>query len=363
MPRYREPYTLYRRKGKHGSVWYYRCYSPTGERSCGKSTGQTSKALAMHYCQELIASGQLWTGKVITFRQYAEHFFDDDSQWVLEKTYNGTKLYSQRTIISYRHVLADYLLPFFGKYKITDIRTSVIKKFRITLSEQKLKNVSINNYVGILSVILKTALADNIINFDPTVSLAALPEVDSVNVEAFTREQIINMFSKKWRVEECRVFCLTGALTGMRISEILAIRKENLFENYIDLRDQVQKGELVPLKTKIARYVPIPKELYVLLNSFITDNFCFTHDNNFYRTHLYKNCGVDNMSEKGLRFHSLRHFANTDMLAHNISENKVKAVLGHSSGKGSMTDRYSNWKPELMPEVYQWQEELISQLM
>lgn len=364
MARYKEPFTLYKRRSKKNVVvWYYRCYSPDGERTCGRSTGQTSKTLARHFCQDLIAAGVLWTGKAITFRQFAEHFFDDNSQWMLEKNISGTCMFSVNTISSYRRILKNYLLPYFGKYKIIDIKPSLIKKFRIDMSGDGLKNRTINNYVSVLGSILKVAVADGLISIDPMTSISALPEMDSKKVDAFTRDEIISMFNKEWKKTECKIFALTGALTGMRICEILSIRKENLFENYIDLKDQVINHKLQPLKTKVSRYVPIPNQLYPLLKSLIKEDFCFTHIDDYYRLHFINDCGVSDMSEKGLRFHSLRHFVNTDMLVHNIPENKVRAVLGHSEGKGTMTDRYTNWRPEMFPEVYQWQTELMKSIL
>lgn len=362
MPRYKEPFTLYKRKGKKASIWYYRCYSPTGERSCGRSTGKTSKTLARQYCQELIAAGKLWTGEAVTFRQYAEHFFDDNSQWVLERTMNGKQTFADRSLILNRQTVDVHLLPYFGKYKFSDIKPSVVKKYRIYESEKGLKNKSINNIIGVFSIIVRSAMADCVINFDPLLSVGYLPTDDSEEVNAFTREQIISMFSKKWNDDEVRLFSLIGALTGMRISEILAIRKDNLFEKYIDVTDQRIKYELKPLKTKEARFVPIPEGLYKLLKERVSDGFAFEHNDNYYRKYLYKNCGVKNYKEENLKFHSLRHFANTDMLAHNIPETKVRGVLGHSEGKGTMTDRYTNWRPEMFPEVYEWQEELIEEI-
>lgn len=362
MPRYKEPYTLYKRKNKKGTVWYYRCYSPSGERSCGRSTGKTSKALAMQYCQELIASGKLWTGEAVTFRQYAEHFFDDNSQWVQERTLNGKQTFADRSLVLNKQTLDVHLLPYFGKYKFSDIKPSVVKRYRIYESEKGLKNKSINNIIGIFSIIVRSAMADCVINFDPLLSVGYLPTDDSEEINAFTREQIISMFSHEWDDDEVRLFSLVGAVTGMRISEILAIRSETLFENYIDVYDQRLKYELKPLKTKEARFVPIPEELYKLLKERVSDGFAFEHNDNYYRKYFYKNCGVKNHQEENLKFHSLRHFVNTDMLAHNITETKVRAVLGHSEGKGTMTERYTNWKPELLPEVYQWQNNLLKEI-
>jgi integrase len=64
---------------------------------------------------------------------------------------------------------------------------------------------------------------------------------------------------------------VTAVLTGMRISEIYAIRKENLHPDYIDVIDQVYKRVLSPPRTKVSRKVPIPKCLFTALSARIDE--------------------------------------------------------------------------------------------
>jgi hypothetical protein len=44
--------------------------------------------------------------------------------------------------------------------------------------------------------------------------------------------------------------------------------------------------------------------------------------------------------ERNLCYHSWRHFYNTYLFPENVSAKKVNAVIGHSSGAGSMADNY-----------------------
>ena len=64
-----------------------------------------------------------------------------------------------------------------------------------------------------------------------------------------------------------------------------------------------------------------------------------------------------------MTFHSLRHFFNTYLLSENISHVKVAGILGHSSGIGSMTSLYTNWKPEHFQDVLEVQEKLLKILL
>lgn len=53
----------------------------------------------------------------------------------------------------------------------------------------------------------------------------------------------------KWVNQSQRLFNFVAALTGLRLSEINALHKDNIKPNYIDLRDQYLRGALRPLKT------------------------------------------------------------------------------------------------------------------
>ncbi len=65
---------------------------------------------------------------------------------------------------------------------------------------------------------------------------------------------------------------------------------------------------------------------------------------------------------EGLSFHSYRHFFNTYLLSENVPPHKVRTVMGHSEGRGTTTETYTVWRPEMFPEVYEAQEKLMNYL-
>ena len=76
MARYRKEYSLYSHHTKNGkSIWYYRTYDGNGNRTSGRSTGETSKTKAANYCNRLIKEGRLLPTKEITFAKYAENWW------------------------------------------------------------------------------------------------------------------------------------------------------------------------------------------------------------------------------------------------------------------------------------------------
>lgn len=363
--RYREPFTIFPRKLKSGkTVYYYRTYSPDGERTVAHSTGQTSKTKARLFCMELLEKGELCNGTGKTFASFATHFYDDGSEWMIDKIQsNGNKnCLSENSLKLYRHFLKKLLLPYFGKIKLQDLRTEHIKNYRTKLSELGYSNNTINSSINCMKVIVKSAMSHRLLNFDPFVSIK--PMYTSVRQrEAFTYKELLEIFTN-WKTDvDVKLFSVIAALTGMRLGELVAIRKETLHDNYIDVRDQMTlSGKLSSVKTKEARNVRICKEMYKML-SVAADktDFPFSRKSVDYRQIFYRHCllSKEERMEKKLTFHSLRHFFNTYLLANGISEIKVKSLMGHSSGKKSMTERYTNFRPEDFDDVAEIQSRLF----
>jgi integrase len=364
-------YFLYRRKLKSGIIWYYKTYRPDGTLTCGRSTGCRTKSSARAYCDDLLQKGLLDNGSTLLFGTYAGKWFNDGSPWLEDKISEGTKdkpSISASTIISYRQALQNHILPFFAKSKMYDIKPSNIKHFRTELIQAKgLSRKTVNNIVGVMRIITDYALADSVIMFDPFRGIKPL-RIENDTRDAFTYEEAVKIFNSDWQNDKAKIASLVAAITGMRISEIFAINKQSLYENYIDVKQQLYRGTLCPCKTKEKRKVPIPECLYNLLMKEIKKSgkdFCFEELNATavlrQLNRILFSLGMEKAKEeRQLCNHSWRHFFNTYLLANNVTEIKVKAIMGHSSGKGTMTDRYTNWRPDMFPEVYAIQEQLFN---
>jgi integrase len=271
---------------------------------------------------------------------------------------------AEKTLKAYRHYLDDFIIPFFKNVKLTDIKPGHIKKFRDSFIDKGFSNSVINLNCTILKIIISYARADGLITTDPFVSVPMM-YVNARSKGAFTKEQLVKTFSKNWDSKERKIFSMIAAVTGMRISEISAIRKETLFSNYIDIKDQLLDNKISPVKDGEKRKLRICSELYKMISDCIrrNGNFAFTEAQDTYRQTFYDYAEIptyESRQKSKLSFHSLRHFVNTTLLTSGISEIKVKSVLGHSSGKGSMSERYANFRPEDFDDVAIIQRELIS---
>lgn len=371
MGRYREHFTLYSRRRKNGAkVWYYKTYSPDGVRTCGKSTGLESKAKARAYCEELFKKGKLWGGSCRLFGDFAEGFFDDESVWFRDRMACGTTdcpALSQTYIRTIRIHLSAHIMPFFAKYKLEDLRPSTVKLFRAELLNngnaqggRMLAPKTINNILATLRLITDAALADGLMMFDPFRTIRPLKGSESPR-DMFDINELKNLVSA---VKGTLIYTpvLIGICTGMRASEVLAVRSETLQENYIDVIDQIYNGDYVPLKTKEARKVPICAMLRELIKDDLPNITYMQLLKNFNKAIVRAGLDVEKQ-KRGLCFHSFRHTFNTYLLAENVPSHKVAAVIGHSTGAGSMQERYTNWRAEMMPEVYVAQEKLLRAIL
>ena len=114
--RFHQPYTLYGRRLSNGQrVWYYRISDPDGRRTSGRSTGQTSKALAHQVVIRLIQEGRLGQpAKEITVEQYSTNWWSDQCPYVQGRLMRGRTL-TRKYIENQRAYLDNHILPTFGK--------------------------------------------------------------------------------------------------------------------------------------------------------------------------------------------------------------------------------------------------------
>ncbi len=274
------------------------------------------------------------------------------------------------TIHYLRLHLHRYILPFFENYKLCELKPSLTKLFRITLLEEGIAPIgekrkplsakTVNNIVGTFKIITDSFLADDIITTNPLKGIRSLKRKENPR-DAFDVHEIKNIL-KSLKNTPAYVPAIVCATTGMRISEVLAIRGETINKDFLEVKDQFYRGCFQPIKTKEARKIPICKDLHALLEKGL--NFVTYENTSYYFNKGIKEAGLlDEKKKRGLCIHSLRHFFNTYLLSKNVSPLKVKAVMGHSSGLGSMQERYTNWKPEMFPEVYEAQKRLLKLLL
>lgn len=364
----KQPFYLIKRKLNSGkSVYYFYYYDQYGNRTTPKSTGCSKKADAFTYCVNLLKCNNLENNKT-KFKTFARDFFEPGSIWYKDKALsNGV---TQGTIKGYNSYFKYHVYPYFSEMFVDKINPSIIKEFRVFLADEiDLANKTINNIVSVLGIIMGEAVDENVILRNPCESVKKLPK-DSER-KAFTENQVLSIVNSEWTHYTSRLFTITGAITGMRFSEILGLKPDVLHDDYIDIKRQYYDGELTSTKTGENRFVTCPPKLIQLLRNHCQGDFIFTSPEDFTKPysrsvivrHFYGAYPKTLLKQKDddlLTFHAMRHFVNTYLISNHISESKVNFVIGHSSGKGSMMTLYTTWKPEMYKDVLELQEQLLA---
>lgn len=369
----RKPFTLTKRSCGKKIMYYYFAYDETGRRR-KFSTGCTSKAQAYAYVMELYRTGCLIpenSPKVeqikITFGEYSKDWWTRDSDYVKEEALRGRILSDQYLGISASQ-LKLHILPTFKRFLLEDITTTKIESWQRQLVENKgLAPKSVNNIVSTLSVMLEEARRQDLIITNPVKEVRPLAR-NSRQRGVLTYEEAKDLLTNLsyWDNPVAYTASLLAACTGMRLSEIRALRGVDLRQGYIQVKHSADlKGDLKSTKTGDTRDLPIPENLMEALTKlrklagpsgrlFSIAGVPMEHGairNGFYRALARKGIKNKERMERNITFHSWRHFLNSQLLAHGISETKTRRITGHSTS--AMTEHYSHFLVDDFADVLQ----------
>lgn len=366
-----EPYIIFLRTLPSGKkVYYYQFRDESGRRHGAKSCGTDNLNAARRLCKRLYNEGKMAQPRGILFKTFADGFFDEDSDWCKWKELNGGKV-APETLRMYVSLLNHQLLPYFGESHISGITTDDVKKWIAWLNERWSPKTS-NSAQSVLNIILKNAKEKNLIKEIPSESLA-FRKIVKKDRKLLTVEELAEIYrSERWGQDCIRRAFLLCAITGMRIGEVVGLQVEDVESDRLNVRHSLNRTfGLGATKTRVCRYVPIPSSLK--LKQFCGKKWVFEQTGTVkpitsdcvYRK-LIAVCaslGIDTKS-RGITVHSLRNtfisYVRGSVFGSTI-DLKLKAVVGHADS--SMTDWYTYWTPEMFPEIYELQEELLQKII
>ena len=372
-------FTLFSRVVPSGkTVVYYYAYNDEGQRLGPWTTGQDNKTMARNYCNALIRKGVLVPGikGMTTFEAYAADFWDWEKSEYLKDRRKRRKL-TQGYADKNQRVVDFTLVPYYGKMRLEKITGEVIDKWLDYMIAEKYENSTINGYYGTLMTMMKWAAKKKYIVRDPFLDVQRLLD-EQKEKQLITKDEFKEMFVEDWKKvwNNDLLLCTANklaALTGMRVSEVLGLKGENVFDDHIFVCIQYDKkyGDRAT-KGKTKDNLPLTEEMIRDLRKLMKVNgngylFSLTGgDKPVTVRHIYnglrralRNMGIDDeeMKKRGINVHAWRHFCNTEMLKGGIPLKKVQAVTRHKSTK--MTDRYTHFDPLEFTEVTKLQAELL----
>ena len=365
-------------------VYYYQCYDEEGRRQWAKSTGITKKTEAMAYCMNLFRNGLLIPEqKAPTFAEFSDGWWDVETSRYLKWRQLHNPL-SQGSMYVHKMNFENHIKDYFSKYRLDEITPAVIEGWLLHLSEKnesdekkkKLKPKTINLVYVTLQVMMGEAMRTNLIKTNPCKEVKKLKAEEIVR-DILTIEEVRTLFPSDWSVvwDSTVIYKahLLAACTGVRIGELLGLRGEYVFDDYIYITGQYTRFGYIPhTKTKHNRTIPIPALMRQELGELLKVNgngYVFSEDGGetpvadyrirreFDRALVKIGINREEKLKRNLSFHAWRHFLNTLLLNSNVARSKVQKVTGHLTM--GMTEHYTHFDTRKFKEVRDVQAELL----
>ncbi|GHU85509.1 hypothetical protein FACS189473_4570 [Spirochaetia bacterium] len=377
-------YTLFNRTYPNGKkVVFYYAYDEQDNRRGPWTTKCQSITAARNYCNRLIKTDKLIPKRshLLTFGEFAEGFWERGSDYLDNQGSRGD--ITQSYIDNCKTMTIHQILPFFGKTPIEKISKKDINSWLLGFKNREVtvngktekkayKNTYANVVLGTLNTMMAWALEQEIIKVNPCATVKRLRN-DRKKIEIITLEEVQNLFPKNWKPiwdnkEIAFIANKLACLTGMRIGEIMALRGEYVFDDYIHVCGSYGDYGYGPTKTKETRYIPLIPEMIGHLKKLANQNgngYIFSLDGGAKpagRKYVYeeyhralKRIGMDQheIKRRGLSMHSWRHFLNTELQMQGMTVKQVQAVTGHKSEE--MTDNYSHFDARKLSDVMEAQ--------
>ena len=365
-------FTLLLRKYPNGKeVYFYYAYDEEGRRRGAWTTKSTTKTGARNYCHSLIKKGALIPDrkKAMTFREFANGFWESGSEYIQyrEKRTDLTASY----ISSCKSISENQLILAFGDVPLDKITTDSVNKWLLDFGKREViedgkkkviqyKNTYANSALRTLKVMMTEAVRRGLITDNPCLKVECLKN-DQKGIEIITVEEVQRLFPDNYatvwgRKDIAYAANKLASLTGMRAGEILGLKGEFVFDDYILVCGQYSQFGYSPhTKTKHNRYIPLIPEMIAILRKLMERNgqgfvfsanggatpICHTVFTKGFHEALQK-IGITKteIKRRGLTLHSWRHFVNTDLQRQGLTLQQVQGVTGHLTQK--MTERYSH---------------------
>jgi integrase len=288
----------------------------------------------------LYREGTLFPHKrhIPAFGDYAAEWWDWETCEYL-KNQKGRKDITRAYADNCRKMVRNQILPCFGKTRLDRITSEDINRWLLGFKERRVinawgkeeiksyKNTYANTVFGTFWLMLNEAVNRGLIRINPAAAVRKLKN-DRKAIEIITAEEVRLLFPRHWETiwGDDRISYLgnkLAACTGMRASEILGLRGEYIYDEYIYVCAQYDEYGYRPTKTKEKRNIPLAPVILNELRRLATENnnsYVFSLDggetpvtrrlmyNKFHRA--LKDIGMtrEEIKRRGLSMHSWRNF-------------------------------------------------------
>jgi len=264
-----------------------------------------------------------------TFRSYAEEWID---------TYTGrtSKGVSEGTRESYRDALERFAIPYFGTAKLDRIEPPAVKAYIAHLASLGHAPASVRREYAPVRALLATAYDDGLIRSNPAAGVRVVVKDTRPRVPKWlTPEQTKKLLAQIPAEHADLVYLL--AATGLRISEALALRWEDL--TVIDgrphltvTRSKTSAGErTIPLSPDTSRRLIKRQASHGGEDLIFPSRAGTVIESRNFRRYVF-NPAAERAGVPWATPHKLRHGMASLMAAQGLSAAQIAAHLGHADG-------------------------------
>ena len=303
----------------------------------------------------------------IKFLDFVKNFWDyEKSPYIKEKLAHGQSI-GKKYCYDRGNDVNTYYSDYFRGRTLASITRQDIKEFSLKLTERRIKPdghkghftekfsaSTINRIINVARIPLKWAYMEKLISINLTEGLMRFSGTTKKRGVLSTKEAE-SIFALVWDDKRAYIGNLLACTTGMRIGEVLAVRKENIGDNFISVK--YSWAAMVGLKcpkngeTRKVPLLPQVREKLLELsgeNPHGPDGFVFFSllpdkpiDGKIMLNGLIDACkkaGI-NPKERNIVFHSWRHTWVT-LMAEKLALEKIARVSGHKTK--AMAEHYGN---------------------
>ncbi|NLK13957.1 MAG: tyrosine-type recombinase/integrase [Spirochaetales bacterium] len=394
------PFTLCRIKGNERFFYYALFRDPaTGKRGNKKSVEVLKKALgeydgnpitrrdeAVRICQRALQQGLVFSKpSKVTFHEYLAGFYDwTRSEYVKRKNLLQPGSLNKDYIHIRNNMITNHVLPVVDHdLLLSEVTLDDVERLQLSLVEaEKVSFSTINIIMSAVGVALSEAQRRGLLDRTKTVAVEPLYVVHKQR-GILTEDELIRfmVYAKEHSEKRIYLAILLSLLTGMRSGELRALKKSALGEDSIIIEHAYadHAGLKMP-KGKRTRLVPCPSYVIDDLHALAESNpyegehdlvFWSKRGGGFVSSHYFSSrfkeeliasevFTAEELKERNISFHSLRHMANTLLRGH-VDEHILRLTIGHSSQQ--LSDLYTHVSQRTLQAVALAQEKTILSLL
>ena len=330
---------------RHNKWWVDFSFDGTRYRKVSPDNTRAGASAYEAVIKQRLARGEPVDGmekkKPVDFKEFA-------ADWFQTYVKNNNK---HSEIVTKETILRVHLIPYFGRFKMENIGSLDIERYKSKKIEAGLNAKTINNHLAILQKSIRTAVEWGLVQNVPTVKMLKVPprKFDFLSLE---ESRLLSAAAKG--VYRGMIEVALG--TGLRFGEIKALTWEDVdfTARELTVRQAFAQGVLGSTKSNKIRRIPMTDSVYETLNG-LKKNGGYVFSDMDGKPLVQCTC-ISNLQricrEAGLRkigWHTLRHTFASHLAQSGANLMAVQSLLGHSDIRTTM--RYAHINGKLLKDA------------